>query len=197
MLRCCRRAGRCVRQQLWQTCRTGADCSGGGAVLGRCARCSLLPQHQHRKDRGKPKCLDAGGAVLTGGRLTVGRDASGYEMTVTYSAEQVYTALLGLALRRRRYKTPPPTGSARVCGTKRGIWRRCRSAGRCLPGQGCAVRSVCGLQRSPWTMTRGRTHLPLRPALRPRRGPEPVRRESHGRAGQELAGNFGMVLSGV
>ena len=84
-------------------------------------------------------------------------DAPGFETSVTYSAEQVYTILT--AWTPTRYQTPPPGGSARACWTARAMWRRCPSAGRCLRAHVCAVRSVCGARRSPWRMTPGRMCL--------------------------------------
>lgn len=86
-------------------------------------------------------------------------DAPGFETSVTYSAEQIYTILTGLGLDTDEIPNAPPGGSARACWTARAMWRRCPSAGRCLRAHVCAVRSVCGARRSPWRMTPGRMRL--------------------------------------
>lgn len=69
-------------------------------------------------------------------------DAPGFETAVTYSAEQVYSVLLALGLGPTGCpeENAPPIGSAGAYRTQRAMWRRCRSAGRCSPGQSCATR---------------------------------------------------------
>lgn len=124
-------------------------------------------------------------------------DAPGFETSVTYSAEQVYTILTGLGLDTDETPNAPAGWFGEGVLDSAGYVAQMPSAGRCLRAHVCAVRSVCGARRSPWRMTPGRMRLFSPPRLRQRHCRRAVPAQRHGGGRQKRGGYSGVVFSGV
>ena len=124
--------------------------------------CCVLPQHQRRADRGKPEPAPAAPPCRTyRGRRRPGTPTHRGLRLPSRTVPSRCTASCWRWgwMPSRIYQTPPPIGSAGAYRTQRAMWRRCRSAGRCSPGQSCATRSACDPRRSRWRMIPGRMRL--------------------------------------
>ena len=82
-------------------------------------------------------------------------DAPGFETSVTYSAEQVYTILTGLGLDTDEIPNAPAGWFGEGVLDSAGYVAQMPVCGQVLRAHVCAVRSVCGARRSPWRMTPG------------------------------------------
>ena len=125
-------------------------------------------------------------------------DAPGFETSVTYSAEQVYTILTGLGLDTDEIPNAPAGWFGEGVLDGAGYVAQMPVCGQVFTGT--RLRSAFSLRSAAFTVAydAGENAFVFHhPRLRPRRRPEPVRRKGDGGGRQNVAGDSGVVFSGV